>query len=83
MPRLRHATTAGEMLAPEVFKKFTEQTGIPLREGYGQTETVLIMANFLGQEPWQVPWEQLPRFTRLSLWIKMGIRCPMGRLARL
>jgi acetyl-CoA synthetase len=48
MPTLRHATTAGEMLAPEVFRKFTERTGLELCEGYGQTETTLLMANFKG-----------------------------------
>lgn len=46
MPSLKHATTAGEMLAPEVFRKFTERTGLQLCEGYGQTETTLLMANF-------------------------------------
>lgn len=51
MPSLRHATTAGEMLAPEIFRLFTEQTGLPLCEGYGQTETTLLMANFKGQAP--------------------------------
>ncbi len=48
MPTLKHASTAGELLAPEVFRKFTERTGIPLCEGYGQTETTLLMANFKG-----------------------------------
>ncbi len=48
MPSLKHASTAGELLAPEVFRKFTERTGIPLCEGYGQTETTLLMANFKG-----------------------------------
>ena len=50
MPTLKHATTAGEMLAPEVFRKFTERTGVPLCEGYGQTETTLLMANFKGYD---------------------------------
>lgn len=48
MPTLRHASTAGEMLAPEVFRKFTERTGLELCEGYGQTETTLLLANFKG-----------------------------------
>ena len=48
MPTLKHASTAGEMLAPEVFRKFTERTGLELREGYGQTETTLLLANFRG-----------------------------------
>ena len=50
MPTLKHATTAGELLAPEVFRKFTERTGLPLCEGYGQTETTLLMANFKGYD---------------------------------
>ena len=53
MPGLKHASTAGEMLAPEVFRRFTQRTGIPLCEGYGQTETVLLMGNFA----WDVPVE--------------------------
>ncbi len=48
MPTLKHATTAGEMLAPEVFRKFAERTGLELFEGYGQTETTLLIANFKG-----------------------------------
>ena len=48
MPTLKHASTAGEMLAPEVFRKFTERTGLALCEGYGQTETTLLLANFRG-----------------------------------
>lgn len=50
MPSLKHATTAGEMLAPEVFRKFTERTGLQLCEEYGQTETTLLMANFKGYD---------------------------------
>ena len=48
MPTLKHASTAGEMLAPEVFRRFTERTGLALCEGYGQTETTLLLANFKG-----------------------------------
>lgn len=51
MPNLRHASTAGEMLSPEVFRKFKERCGIDLAEGYGQTETTLLMANFKGNTP--------------------------------
>ncbi len=50
MPSLKHASTAGEMLAPEVFRKFTEHTGLTLCEGYGQTETTLLTANFKGSK---------------------------------
>jgi acetyl-CoA synthetase len=50
MPTLKHATTAGETLAPEIFRKFTETVGVPLCEGYGQTETTLLIGNFKGYE---------------------------------
>ena len=51
MPTLKHATTAGEMLSPEVFRRFKERTGLTLCEGYGQTETTLLIANFKGNTP--------------------------------
>ena len=43
---LKHATTAGEALNPEVHDKFKEATGLSLMEGFGQTETTLTVANF-------------------------------------
>ena len=46
MPSLTYATTAGELLNPEVFRKFKEKTGLSLCEGYGQTESTLLTANF-------------------------------------
>lgn len=51
MPSLVHATTAGEALNPEVFRKFREATGIELMEGFGQTESTLILGNLAGTTP--------------------------------
>lgn len=48
---IRCATTAGEVLNPEVFYKFKEQTGINIMEGFGQTETTLIIATLRGMKP--------------------------------
>ena len=50
MPSLRHATTAGETLNPEVSRRFMERTGLSLCEGYGQTETTLLLGNLDGFE---------------------------------
>lgn len=47
-PALRHLSTAGEALNPEVFQKVREQTGLELKEGFGQTESVLMLANLDG-----------------------------------
>jgi acetyl-CoA synthetase len=38
-PELRRMVSAGEPLNPEVIRAFREQMGIPIGDGYGQTET--------------------------------------------
>jgi acyl-coenzyme A synthetase/AMP-(fatty) acid ligase len=43
---LRHCVGAGEPLNPEVIDAWREGTGMTIRDGYGQTETVLIVGNF-------------------------------------
>ncbi len=43
---IKHASIAGEPLNPEVYNKFHELTGLYLTEGFGQTETTVILANF-------------------------------------
>ena len=43
---LRHCTGAGEPLNPEVMKEWEEGTGMTIYDGYGQTETVLLVANY-------------------------------------
>ncbi len=48
MPSLKYVTTAGEALNPEVFRLFKEQTGLTLMEGFGQTESTLMLANLVG-----------------------------------
>jgi len=47
---LKSACSAGEPLNPEVIEKFRRATGITIRDGYGQTETVLVVGNFPGVE---------------------------------
>ncbi len=48
---IHHMTTAGEALNPEVFKRFKEATGLEIMEGFGQTETTLVIANLAGDTP--------------------------------
>lgn len=51
LSRLNYCTIAGEALSPDVFNKWYEATGIKLMEGFGQTETTLLIANLVGMEP--------------------------------
>jgi acyl-coenzyme A synthetase/AMP-(fatty) acid ligase len=43
---LHYCTGAGEPLNPEVIKIWQDATGMIIRDGYGQTETVILCANF-------------------------------------
>ena len=48
---IQYATTAGEALNPEVYNQFKKATGLTIMEGFGQTETTLSIANFVGTTP--------------------------------
>ncbi len=45
---VRHMTTAGEALNPEVYRQFEKATGLQIMEGFGQTELTLTIANLMG-----------------------------------
>lgn len=47
---LRRCLGAGEPLNPEVIRYWKEHTGTTIADGYGQTETINIVANFPGEE---------------------------------
>ncbi len=48
---LEYAAMAGEPLNPDVYNRFLAATGLRLMEGFGQTETAVILANFLWVDP--------------------------------
>lgn len=45
---IKHASLAGEPLNPEVLRKIEQLTGLIVHEGFGQSETSVLLANF----PW-------------------------------
>jgi acetyl-CoA synthetase len=45
---LRHSFSAGEPLNPEVIKIWKDATGTTVHDGYGQTETINVVANVPG-----------------------------------
>ena len=45
---IEHASTAGEALNPEVFRQFEKHTGLHIMEGFGQSESTLIIGNLAG-----------------------------------
>ena len=45
---VRHMTTAGEALNPEVYRQFEKLTGLQIMEGFGQSESTMIIGNLKG-----------------------------------
>ncbi len=45
---IEHASIAGEALNPEVFRQFQKATGLQIMEGFGQSESTLIIGNLTG-----------------------------------
>ena len=45
---VKRMTTAGEALNPEVYRQFEKATGLQIMEGFGQTETAVIICNMVG-----------------------------------
>ena len=47
---IEHASTAGEALNPEVYRQFQNATGLNIMEGFGQSESTLIIGNLNGHD---------------------------------
>jgi acetyl-CoA synthetase len=56
--KIRELTSAGEPLNPEVIERVRAAWNITIRDGFGQTENVLLLGNFPGQvvRPGAVGW---------------------------
>ncbi len=48
LPRLRHCVGAGEPLNPEVIQAWKDAYNLVIHDGYGQTESIILVANVPG-----------------------------------
>ena len=48
---IKYSCIAGEALNPTVYRRWFEYTGLKLMEGFGQTESAVIVGNLYGMEP--------------------------------
>ncbi len=46
---VQHMTTAGEALNPEVYRQFEKVTGLQIMDGFGQSETTMVIGNLVGK----------------------------------
>lgn len=45
---VEHASIAGEAMNPEIYEQFRRTTGLSIMEGFGQTETTMVIGTFAG-----------------------------------
>ncbi len=76
---LVYCTTAGEALNPDLFEGWREKTGVALTEGFGQTESPLLIFNTLGMVPKPGSMgKPSPQYT-VQIQDDEGRECPPGQ----
>ncbi|MGV8084452.1 MAG: AMP-binding protein [Coriobacteriia bacterium] len=76
---LTFCTTAGEALNPDLFEGWRDQTGLALTEGFGQTETPLLVMNTVGMVPKPGSMgKPSPQYT-VQIQDDEGAECPPGQ----
>jgi len=76
---LSYCTTAGEALNPDLFEAWQEQTGLPLVEGFGQTETTCSIFNSVGMACKPGSMGKPSPLYSIQLHNNEGAPCPPGQ----
>ena len=75
---LVYCTTAGEALNPDLFGGWRDHTGLALTEGFGQTETPVLVCNTVGMTPKPGSMgKPSPQYT-VEIQNEDGVRCAPG-----
>jgi len=72
------ACTAGEPLNPEVFNQFKKATGLDIVEGFGQSETTVLCANFEWITPKPGSMGKPSPLYQIDIVDETGQTCPPG-----
>jgi acetyl-CoA synthetase len=75
---IKIACTAGEPLNPEVYNQFQKATGLKIIEGFGQTETTVLCANFEWITPKPGSMGKPSPLYEIDIVDKAGHSCPPG-----
>ncbi len=75
---LRHTTTAGEPLNPDLFTFWKENTGLVIYEGFGQTETPLLIGNLGDCDPKPGSMGKAVPLYRVAILDEVGHECKPG-----
>ncbi len=75
---IRHCSIAGEPLNPEVYNQFLKATGHKMYEGFGQSESSVLIANFEWFEPRPGSTGKPSPLYDIALLNEKGERCGVG-----
>jgi len=76
---LEYCTTAGEALNPDLFESWRDGTGVTLMEGFGQTETPILICNVTNMTPKPGSMgKPSPQYT-VEVHDDLGQRCATGK----
>lgn len=75
---LKHLSTAGEALNPDIFEFWLEHTGLTIYEGFGQTETVVSIGNLTNSSPRSGSMGKPVPLYRVEIQREDGGRCNPG-----
>lgn len=75
---IRTACTAGEPLNPEVYHQFKKATGLDIIEGFGQSETTVLCANFEWLKPKPGSMGKPSPLYDIDILDEQGRSCPPG-----
>ncbi|MHB1137061.1 MAG: AMP-binding protein [Coriobacteriia bacterium] len=76
---LSYCTTAGEALNPDLFDGWRQHTGLPLVEGFGQTESTLLVFNSIGMTPKPGSMGKPSPHFGVQIQDENGAECPPGK----
>ncbi len=75
---IKHCSTAGEPLNPEVYDRFMKETGTRILDGFGQTETTVLVANFEWIETRPGSMGKPNPAYDIDIVDESGVSCPAG-----
>lgn len=75
---IKIACTAGEPLNPEVYHQFQKATGLSIFEGFGQTESTVLCANFEWITPKPGSMGKPSPLYDIDIVDEQGLSCPPG-----
>ena len=80
---IEHCGNAGEPLSPEIFKKIKGIWGLEMHEGFGQTESTVLIANFPWFEPKPGSMGKPSPLYDIDLVDENGVTCEDGEEGRI